>query len=272
MIDSMHILRLLLYFIIYSFFGWVLESIFKSILERKIVNSGFLYGPFCPIYGIGAIIMILFLSKFKNNIILLFFISFFVLSVWEYLAAVLLEKKFNTKYWDYSENFLNIKGRVCLLNSTFWGVLGVIFTVILHPVVEKYIIMIDNQIIVLLDAFLMVVIIIDTIITCKNIESMDSILGSIKEIRHNIKEKLIELKESKKENAIDKIKNIENKIDELKLKEYILKVKAYKQAHRLKLAFPTIKSEKITQILNLKIDLKEIKKKIKSEVNKRTRR
>ena len=132
--------------------------------------------------------------------------------------------------------------------------------------------MIDNQIIVLLDAFLIVAIIIDTIITCKNIESMDSILGSIKEIRHNIKEKLIELKESKKENAIDKIKNIENKIDELKLKEYILKVKAYKQAHRLKLAFPTIKSEKITQILNLKIDLKEIKKKIKSEVNKRTRR
>ena len=63
-IDSIQILRLLLYFIIYSFFGWVLESIFKSILQRKIVNSGFLYGPICPIYGFGAIIMLLFLNKF----------------------------------------------------------------------------------------------------------------------------------------------------------------------------------------------------------------
>ena len=71
-IDSIQILRLLLYFIIYSFFGWVLESIFKSILQRKLVNSGFLYGPLCPIYGFGAIIMLLFLNTFKDNIILLF--------------------------------------------------------------------------------------------------------------------------------------------------------------------------------------------------------
>lgn len=79
-IDSIQILRLLLYFIIYSFFGWVLESIFKSILQRKFVNSGFLYGPLCPIYGFGAIIMLLFLSTFKDNILLLFITGFIVLS------------------------------------------------------------------------------------------------------------------------------------------------------------------------------------------------
>ena len=118
-IDSNQILRLLLYFIIYSFFGWVLESIFKSIIQMKLVNSGFLHGPFCPIYGFGAIIMLLFLNSFKNNVFILFIAGFIVLSVWEYIVGVLLEKKFNTKYWDYSENFLNIQGRVFLMNSIF---------------------------------------------------------------------------------------------------------------------------------------------------------
>lgn len=135
--DIIQILRMLLYFIIYSFFGWVIESIFKTILQKKFVNSGFLYGPFCPIYGFGAIIMLLFLEPFKSNIIILFFMAFIVMSIWEYIVGWYLEKKFNTKYWDYTGNFLNIKGRVCLINSIFWGVLGVIFMLWVHPIIRK---------------------------------------------------------------------------------------------------------------------------------------
>lgn len=274
MIDSIQILRLLLYFIIYSFFGWVLESIFKSIIEKKIVNSGFLHGPFCPIYGIGAMIMILFLSKL-NNVFLIFIVSFFVLSVWEYLVAVLLEKKFNTKYWDYTGKFLNIKGRVCFMNSTYWGGLGVIFTVLIHPFLEKYVLILNNQIIICLDIVFLMIIIIDTIVTCYKIKSMDNVLSNIKDLGNKIKEKLKELKELKnvkEENVIEKIRNIEHVLDELKIKEDILKLKLYKQADRLKKAFPTMKSEKISNILKQKVELKEIKKKIKNRVNKRTRR
>ena len=156
-IDSIQILRLLLYFIIYSFFGWVLESIFKSILQRKIVNSGFLYGPICPIYGFGAIIMLLFLNKFKYNLVLLFLAGFIVLSVWEYIVGALLEKKFNTKYWDYSNNFLNIKGRVCLMNSIFWGILGVIFTLYIHPSVERCVLHISNKTLIYADIILVII-------------------------------------------------------------------------------------------------------------------
>ena len=76
-IEFIQILKLILYFIVYSFFGWVIESIFKTILAKKWVNSGFLYGPFCPIYGFGAVIMMLFLNPFKDNLILLFFISIY---------------------------------------------------------------------------------------------------------------------------------------------------------------------------------------------------
>lgn len=269
-IDSIQILRLLLYFIIYSFFGWVLESIFKSILQRKPINSGFLYGPFCPIYGFGAIILLLFLDIFKDNIILLFIAGFIVLSVWEYIVGVILEKKFNTKYWDYSENFLNIKGRVCLMNSFFWGVLGVLFTIYIHPFIEKYIVYLNKEGLIYINIVLLIAIIIDYIITTIKVKSLDITVEKIKDLGEIIKDKLKELKNTK-EDAIEKIKDIENIIEELKLKQEVLKLKIYKRARRLKKAFPTMKSENITLVLNQKIDFKALKEKIKDKVNKRNK-
>lgn len=131
---------LLTYFIIYSFLGWVMESIYRSICEKKIINTGFLRGPFCPIYGVGAIIMMTILSGFKDALVVLFLISFIVLTLWEYLVGVLLEKLFKTKYWDYSSHKFNYKGRICLTNSLAWGILGVLFTKYIHPFIEQIVI------------------------------------------------------------------------------------------------------------------------------------
>ena len=112
--DTESILHIITYLIIYSFLGWVLESVSKTISQRKWVNSGFLKGPLCPIYGFGAIIMVLCLSFLKENIVILFIAAFIVLSVWEYIVGFFLEKVFKTKYWDYSNIKFNIHGRVCL--------------------------------------------------------------------------------------------------------------------------------------------------------------
>lgn len=273
-IELMQILKLLLYFIIYSFFGWVIESVFKTILEKKWVNSGFLYGPFCPIYGFGAAIMMLILSPFKNNIILLFITAFFVLSIWEYIAGWLLEKKFNTKYWDYTDNFMNINGRVCLLNSIFWGVLGVVFTTIIHPFTAGFVEGLSSNTIIIADIILCIVMGIDAIITTIHIKSFDSSIQKIKEIGETIKQKVSELKEINKsspenssENSSEKIKSYEKLIDDLKEKQEILKIKLYKQMTRLKLAFPKIKSESISKFLNQKNEFKELKEKIKSKIS-----
>lgn len=266
-IDFIQILRLLLYFIIYSFFGWVLESIFKSILQRKLVNSGFLYGPVCPIYGFGAIIILLFLNTFKDNIVMLFIAGVIVLSVWEYIVGVILEKRFNTKYWDYSENFLNIKGRVCLMNSFFWGVLGVIFTIYIHPFIEKYILFLNKEALIYINSILVIAIITDCIITIIKLNTLNSTIEKIKDIGDTIKDKLKELKNTK-EDAIEKIKDIETIIDDLKLKQEILKLKIYKRVKRLKKAFPTMKSENITNFLSQKFDFKALKDKIKDKTNK----
>ena len=86
---NINLLNIATYFIIYSFLGWIMESIVRSFCEKKLINTGFLRGPFCPIYGIGSIIMILLLYKYENSLILLFFISLIVLTAWEYIVGVL---------------------------------------------------------------------------------------------------------------------------------------------------------------------------------------
>lgn len=230
------------FFLIYSFAGWVLESIYKSIFAKKFVNSGFLYGPFCPIYGIGALIMYLFLSL-CDNVITVFLSGFVVLSVWEYIVAWGLEKLFHEKYWDYSNYKFNINGRVCLLNSIFWGVLGVIFTYVVHPFVEAQIININSIILIILTIFISIVMLVDFIISVIKLNSISKKLEAIKQIRNEIKIKLQELKAAK--NAKESIQLM---INDLKEQELKLKEKLVRQTERIRQAFPTMKSEAFKQI------------------------
>lgn len=141
--------EILTYFIIYSFLGWAMESVVRSVAEKKIINTGFLKGPLCPIYGIGAMIMFLCLDQFENNIVLLFFIAIIVLTIWEYLVGVALEKMFHTKYWDYSDQKFNFQGRICLVNSICWGILGVVFVRYIHPFVHDIVLKVDVKLITL---------------------------------------------------------------------------------------------------------------------------
>lgn len=258
------------YLVIYSCAGWVLESVCKTIAQKKFVNSGFLYGPICPIYGFGAIIMILCLSSLKENPILLFIAAFFLLSIWEYIVGVLLEKIFKTKYWDYSDIKFNIKGRICLKNSIYWGLLGVGFIYFIHNFVKKYVMMIPIDILLYSNISIGILIIIDLIVSIKSITNLENAIGKLNELSDTIKDKLEELKELKDKtkrkilkNEQNTIENIEKAINELKLAQAKLKLKMYRKANRLKKAFPSIKSETITNLLNQKIDLKKLKENIK---------
>ena len=133
--------RVCAYFIIYSFFGYVIETIFAlvnyGVLESR---KSFLYGPFCSIYGLGAVILILVLKyKFSKNNNMLFVGGFLVGSIVEYIVSFFGEVILNVKWWDYSDRFLNINGRICLLYSIFWGVLGIYLIRVLNPKVDKFI-------------------------------------------------------------------------------------------------------------------------------------
>ena len=263
------IFYILTYFVIYSFLGWVLESVVRTICEKKIINTGFLIGPFCPIYGFGAIIMVLFLDNFKNNIIILFLISFIVLSIWEYIVGVLLEKLFKTKYWDYSKLKFNIQGRVCLKNSLYWGILGVLLIYIIQPVINNFTDMIPHDILVYVDVILMIAILVDTVITIFRIMFIDKKIRQVLEIGETIKEKIAELKNSE---IMEKahIDNLQKLISDLKVKQDILKIKIYKRVIRLKKSFPEMNSENLTKFMTQKISLEGIKEKIKKHKGKKS--
>lgn len=261
-------LDILIYFITYSFLGWIMESIFRSICERKIINTGFLKGPFCPIYGIGAIIMIVFLKGFSNNLLLLFIIATIVLTLWEYIVGVLLEKLFHTKYWDYSNHKFNFQGRICLMNSIFWGILGIVFIKFIHPFIESIITRINTEILIFVYTIIGIVMLVDIIITIVKVKNIKSTLEKIEKLNKEIKEKLKEISEEgiirkEKEGKAEILENVQNIIEQLKYKRNRTILHLYKNVYRLKKAFPAINTKEITEILNKKVELKEIKNKIK---------
>ncbi|MCL2479263.1 MAG: putative ABC transporter permease [Treponema sp.] len=134
--DSSPLTMLVLYFTIYGMAGWIIESAFCSISAHKPINRGFLSGPWCPAYGFGALLILLFSEPFKTNILLVFVIAFLTATMFEYFTGWLLETLFKTRWWDYSKNKLNIKGRICLKNSLFFGVMGLAVVYILHPFIS----------------------------------------------------------------------------------------------------------------------------------------
>ena len=218
---ELNLLKILTYFILYSFLGWIIESVFRSICEKKLINTGFLKGPFCPIYGIGAIIMILILNSFKSNMIVLFIISMLVLTIWEYIVGYLLEKIFKTKYWDYSDHKFNFQGRICLTNSIYWGVLGVVFVKYIHPFIQNFINQIDVNILKYVTTICMIILIVDAISTIVKFKNIKATLEKIETLNKEIKEKLKEIPVIAKEKEIDKIKyndSIQKIIDGLKKK------------------------------------------------------
>lgn len=262
-------MKILLYIIIYSVLGWILESVYKTFLEKKFVNSGFLKGPVCPIYGFGALLMLLTLNNLKDKIILLFIVAFFVLSIWEYAVGLFLEKIFKTKYWDYSHLKFNIQGRVCLKNSIYWGILGVGFIKLVHPFIESKVALIPENYILYINIIAYTILIIDVVASSIKVLRLSNWTARISEIENNIKEKFDELKKQK-ENKTSKNneEEIEQGIRRLKLKQARLKLNLYKTANRLKDAFPSMKSESIAEFINQKIDIKALNEKIKRLRNK----
>ncbi len=130
--------KILIYFIIYSIAGFLLETIYaiftKGMLESR---KSFLYGPFCIVYGIAAISLILTLSKYKNNNAKLFFYGMAVGCIVEYVSSYIGEVFFHVKWWDYSNDFLNINGRTCLYYAVIWGILTIPLIKYVNPFLDK---------------------------------------------------------------------------------------------------------------------------------------
>lgn len=117
---------LFLYFIIYSVLGWICEVIYCFALDNKLTNRGFLEGPYCPIYGIGGLIVVYFLLPVKTMPIAVFLLGMILSSILEYITSYVLEKLFSARWWDYSNHRFNINRKGMF--SKFIFVWNIIFT------------------------------------------------------------------------------------------------------------------------------------------------
>lgn len=137
----------ILYFFLYSIIGWVGETIYCSVGEKKFVNRGFLTGPMCPIYGTGATVFSVCLSPFYEKfgyskwyiIVLVILLGMVLADIVEFLTSVIMEKLFNARWWDYSNKKFNIQGRICLGHTLYWGAATGLFVYVVHPFVVRHV-------------------------------------------------------------------------------------------------------------------------------------
>lgn len=128
----------LIIFFFYSAVGWLVESTYCSIGERRPINRGFLTGPMCPIYGTGALVMTIFLyNPFRDKPLMVFLLGMFICDAVEYITSLLMETLFHARWWDYTYEFANIKGRICLKHTLYWGIASIAFVYLVHPFVDS---------------------------------------------------------------------------------------------------------------------------------------
>lgn len=123
-----------LLFLMYSMVGWVMEILLTIVCLKKFVNRGVLIGPYLPIYGVGCLLIILLVERFKDKPLLLVISSMLICSSLEYATSFLLETLFNTRWWDYSNSFMNLNGRICLSTTVLFGILGALIVYVINPV------------------------------------------------------------------------------------------------------------------------------------------
>ena len=144
-----------LIFFVYSIIGYIIEVTSCIIISKKFtISRGYLLGPYIPVFGIGALLMVTLLDKYKNDIIVLFILSAFLCSAVEYFVSLLMEMIFKLRWWDYSKDKFNINGRICLRNAFLFGIGGVAIVKYFNPVFTSF-----------LSSFSEMTIIIDTIVS-----------------------------------------------------------------------------------------------------------
>lgn len=180
---------LFLLFLIYSAVGWLCESVYCSVPAHKFINRGFLNGPLCPIYGVGALLADALLTPAAWSLPLLFLGGAIVTSVLEYFTGWLLETLFHAKWWDYSDKKWNLHGRVCLRNSILFGLMCVILLRVLHPLLLGLVLRIPDPALTVLCAVLAAAFLADLVFSVRGALQLRGKLEALQEILDELRER-----------------------------------------------------------------------------------
>lgn len=172
--------RYILFFLIFSFCGWLMEVIFKFIQNGKFVNRGFLVGPVCPIYGVCGGIFYFIFSNISYNFLSVFIISFLLCALVEYFASYILEELFHARWWDYSHKRFNLNGRICLRNLLFFGAMGWFCVYFFNSFVFDFIDSIPSPYSVTLAYILLPLFIIDVLVSVQLVSNLKDMISFVK--------------------------------------------------------------------------------------------
>ena len=170
----MNYIDLILLFFFYSFVGWIVEVLEGIINNRGFINRGFLVGPICPIYGVSCISMLFLLKRYENDYIILFLLGMVICILIEYITSLILEKIFNTRWWDYSDHKINLNGRVCLETMLLFGISGILLIKVFNPLTNLGLNIIPNNIKAIIVIVLSIIILIDLFFSIKVINYLKS--------------------------------------------------------------------------------------------------
>ena len=176
----------LVFFYIYSFLGWVFESSYVSLRKRKFVNRGFMKGPFLPIYGSGAVMMLFVSEPFQDNLVLTYFAGVVGATLLELVTGMALEAIFKVRYWDYSNQKFNYKGYICLSSSVAWGFFTIGMNQWLHPLVMGVLSGIPMLPLVIVTAIVTVGVCADVTVSVKEALDLRDILIRAEEMRREM--------------------------------------------------------------------------------------
>jgi uncharacterized membrane protein len=240
-----YIETLFLWFAVYSIIGWIYETILCSIKQKRFINRGFLNGPYCPIYGCGALLDILLLGRISNTV-LLFLAAALLTGALEYFTSLTMEKLFHARWWDYSDKKFNINGRVYLTGVIAFGIFSLVLILFLHPAVSIHTAILPETLRTTVAAILFSILLIDTIYTIAKFSEFEKVL---QEMKSRLSIPLI----STKTRCARKLTNLNGRIKMIN-----------SQVCRMILSFPKLKS------IHFEEELKKLRELIQSGRNGNT--
>lgn len=236
-------------FMIYSVFGWVIETLLYAVKNKKIVKRGFLFGPLCPIYGTGAVICTLILYGRINNIFLLFLAGAGLCGALEYITHFLMEKLFHAMWWDYSGRRFNLKGRIYLNGVISFGLGVVLIIKLFQPLVFKLISLINPTVLYIICFFMYSLLLIDIATTIADLKGSIKVLKKIQYMAITNGQKRINDTDEKIAEWIDEIKETEV------IRELISLIKNDKSVFsRIKKRYPNFTLSKYKKLLDVILD------------------
>lgn len=178
--------RYITFFFIYSFLGWVFESVYVSIKSGRWINRGFLKGPVLPIYGSGAVMMLVVSEPFSDNLILTYLAGVVGATLLELISGMAIEAIFKVRYWDYSYQKINYKGYICLSSSIAWGFFTIGMTRWLHPAVILLVSMVPHEAGDILFAAVAILFDVDLVVSVREATDLRNLLIHMESVRHEM--------------------------------------------------------------------------------------